>query len=199
MCGGSTTSGFTSPSDTGVRRNSSNKNRPLRTYPTRCCQSNCRNGAVIPLHSLILWVYKKAGEQHHGQLDSRPQLFLSFLCGASGAYLVLTLTSIMVTGCATNGCESDPSSPVADAGYDSTAKVPEQSSNDVQQRTDLGNEYKSSWNRYEVISDTSVRFFFSMGNPECHGVRVTVDRPNGTPSMALADMTKVWNMPSRLP
>mgnify|MGYP007039005070 CR=1 FL=1 len=79
------------------------------------------------------------------------------------------------------------------------AKVPEQSSNDVQQRTDLGNEYKSSRNRYEVISDTSVRFFFSTGNPECHGVRVTVDRPNGTPSMALADMTKVWNMPSRLP
>lgn len=51
------------------------------------------------------------------------------------ALLVFALTSITVMGCATNGSESSPSSPGTDAGYDSAAKAPEQSSNDVQQRT----------------------------------------------------------------
>lgn len=90
------------------------------------------------------------------------------------ALLVFTLTSITVTGCATNGSESSPSSPGTAAGYDSAAKAPEQSSNDVQQRTDLSNEHISSWNRYEVVSDTSVRIFFSMGKSQmswCTGHR----------------------------
>ena len=60
------------------------------------------------------------------------------------ALLVFALTSITVMGCATNGSESSPSSPGTDAGYDSAAKAPEQSSNDVQQRTDLSNEPKVS-------------------------------------------------------
>ena len=51
------------------------------------------------------------------------------------ALLVFALTSITVMGCATNGSESSPSSPGTDAGYDSAAEAPEQSSNDVQQRT----------------------------------------------------------------
>ena len=60
------------------------------------------------------------------------------------ALLVFALTSITVMGCATNGSESSPSSPGTDAGYDSAAKAPEQSSNDVQQRTDLSNEHIST-------------------------------------------------------
>ena len=98
------------------------------------------------------------------------------------ALLVFALTSITVMGCATNGSESSPSSPGTDAGYDSAAEAPEQSSNDVQQRTDLSNEHISSWNRYEVVSDTSVRIFFSMGNPKCHGVRATVDEEGTLPN-----------------
>ena len=101
------------------------------------------------------------------------------------ALLVFTLTSITVTGCATNGSESSPSSPGTDAGYDSAAKALEQSSNDVQQRTDLSNEHISSWNRYEVVSDTSVRIFFSMGNPKCHGVRAAVEEDSSTVRITL--------------
>lgn len=101
------------------------------------------------------------------------------------ALLVFALTSITVMGCATNGSESSPSSPDTYAGYDSAAKAPEQSSNDVRQRTDLGNEHISSWNRYEVVSDTSVRIFFSMGNPKCHGVRAAVEEDSSTVRIAL--------------
>lgn len=92
-------------------------------------------------------------------------------------------------GCATNGSESSPSSPGTDAGYDSAAEAPEQSSNDVQQRTDLSNEHISSWNRYEVVSDTSVRIFFSMGNPKCHGVRSTVDEDSSAVLITLYEGT----------
>lgn len=105
------------------------------------------------------------------------------------ALLVFALTSITVMGCATNGSESSPSSPGTDAGYDSAAKAPEQSSNDVQQRTDLSNEHISSWNRYEVVSDTSVRIFFSMGNPKCHGVRATVDEDSSAVLITLYEGT----------
>ena len=96
------------------------------------------------------------------------------------ALLVFALTSITVMGCATNGSESSPSSP---------GKAPEQSSNDVQQRTDLSNEHISSWNRYEVVSDTSVRIFFSMGNPKCHGVRATVDEDSSAVLITLYEGT----------
>ena len=96
------------------------------------------------------------------------------------ALLVFALTSITVMGCATNGSESSPSSPGTDAGYDSAAKAPEQSSNDVQQRTDLSNEHISSWNRYEVVS---------MGNPKCHGVRATVDEDSSAVLITLYEGT----------
>ena len=105
------------------------------------------------------------------------------------ALLVFALTSITVTGCATIGSEPSASSPDADAGYDPTAKAPEQSPNDIQQRTDLVNEHISSWNRYEVISDTSVRIFFSMGNPRCHGVRATVNESSSTVLITLYEGT----------
>lgn len=51
------------------------------------------------------------------------------------------------------------------------------------------NEHISSWNRYEVVSDTSVRIFFSMGNPKCHGVRATVDEDSSAVLITLYEGT----------
>lgn len=105
------------------------------------------------------------------------------------ALMVRTLTVIALTGCATDGSEPSASSSGADAGYDSSARAPEQSANDVQQRTDLVNEHQSSWNRYEVVSDTAVRIFFSMGLPRCYGARATVDEDSSTVLITLYEGT----------
>lgn len=105
------------------------------------------------------------------------------------ALLIFALIGVAVTGCAINGGESNPSQPSIDAGYDSTAKPPRQSPNDIRQQTGLGDERVSSWSRYEVISDTSVRIFFYMGNPECHGVRATVDEDEATVRITLYEGT----------
>jgi hypothetical protein len=79
--------------------------------------------------------------------------------------MAFVLAGIAMTGCTASGGESPPSSATTDAGYSPAAKPPGQSPNDIQQRTDLTNEHTSSWSQYEVISDDSVRIFFSMSNP----------------------------------
>ena len=99
------------------------------------------------------------------------------------------LTGITMTGCTAGGGESPPSSATTDAGYDSTAKPPAQSPNDIQQRTDLDNEHTSLWSQYEVISDDSVRIFFSMSNPQCDGVWAAVDEDTTTVRITLHEGT----------
>ena len=99
------------------------------------------------------------------------------------------LAGIAMTGCTASGGESPPSSATTDAGYSPTAKPPGQSPNDIQQRTDLNNEHTSSWSQYEVISDDSVRIFFSMSNPQCYGVRAIVDEDATTVRITLHEGT----------
>jgi hypothetical protein len=100
---------------------------------------------------------------------------------------VLAVTAL--TGCTAGGGESPPSSATTNTGYDPTAKPPTQSTNDIQQRTDLHNEHASSWSRYEVVSDHSVRVFFYMSNPQCYGVRAAVDEDTSTVRITLYEGT----------
>lgn len=99
------------------------------------------------------------------------------------------MAGIAMTGCAAGEGESPPSSATTDAGYDFTAKPPSQSPNDIQQRTDLDNEHTSSWSHYEVISDDSVRIFFSMSNPQCYGVRAAAAEDATTVRITLYEGT----------
>lgn len=113
---------------------------------------------------------------------TRPRRLLAVLVAA-------VLAGTAMTGCTAGGSKSPPSSATTDAGYDPTAKPPAQSSNDIQQRTDLHNEHTSSWSRYEVISNDSVRVFFSMSNPRCYGVRAAVDEDATTVRITLYEGT----------
>lgn len=85
------------------------------------------------------------------------------------------LAVIAMTGCTDGGGESPSGSATTNPGYDPAAKPPAQSTNDIRQRTDLHNERVSSWSRYEVVSNHSIRVFFTMGDPQCHGVRAAID------------------------
>ena len=108
-----------------------------------------------------------------------------FLAALAAAFLTVTAT----TGCATGGGVSPTSPATSDAGYDHTAKPPIQSANDIRQRTDLHNERVSSWSRYETVSDHSVRVFFTMGDPQCYGVRAAVDEDDTTVRITLYEGT----------
>jgi len=113
---------------------------------------------------------------------NRPRRLLAVL-------MAFVLAGIAMTGCTASGGESPPSSATTDAGYSPAAKPPGQSPNDIQQRTDLTNEHTSSWSQYEVISDDSVRIFFSMSNPQCYGVRAIVDEDATTVRITLHEGT----------
>lgn len=115
--------------------------------------------------------------------------FRTTLPAALATLAAAALLLVSTTGCTAGGGESPPSSATTDAGYDPTAKSPTQSTNDIQQRTDLHNEHASSWSRYEVVSDHSVRVFFYMGNPQCHGVRAAVDEDAATVRITLYEGT----------
>jgi len=45
---------------------------------------------------------------------------------------------------------------------------------DSVQRNDLRNESLSTWERYEIVSDTSIRVFFATGTRSCFGNRAVV-------------------------
>jgi len=45
---------------------------------------------------------------------------------------------------------------------------------DSVQRNDLRNESLNAWNRYEIVSDTSIRVFFSTGTKSCYGNRAVL-------------------------
>lgn len=95
------------------------------------------------------------------------------------------LAVIAMTGCTTGGGESSPSSATTNPGYAPAAKPPTQSTNDIRQRTDLHNVHVSSWSRYEVVSDHSVRVFFTMSDPQCYGVRAAIDEDTTTVRITL--------------
>ncbi|KFI50872.1 hypothetical protein BCAL_2151 [Bifidobacterium callitrichos DSM 23973] len=122
--------------------------------------------------------------REHATMDDRirPRWLLAVLMAA-----VLAVTAM--TGCAAGGGESSPSSATTNPGYAPEAKPPTQSTNDIQQRTDLHNEHVSSWSRYEVVSDHSVRVFFYMSDPQCHGVRAAVDEDATTVRITLYEGT----------
>lgn len=74
------------------------------------------------------------------------------------------------------------------------ATVPQQSHQDNHPTTYSNgptstNEHTSSWSQYEVISDDSVRIFFSMSNPQCYGVRAIVDEDATTVRITLHEGT----------
>lgn len=107
----------------------------------------------------------------------------------SAVMFAIVLTVAAMTGCAVGGSEVPPSSPNTKTRYDPTVKPPTQSANDIRQRTDLHDEHASSWSRYDVVSDHSVRVFFYMGNPRCHGVRATVDEDTASVRITLYEGT----------
>ena len=105
----------------------------------------------------------------------------------SAVMFAIVLTVAAMTGCAVGGSEVPPSSPNTKTRYDPTVKPPTQSANDIRQRTDLHDEHASSWSRYDVVSDHSVRVFFYMGDPTCHGVRATVNENATTVRIGLLE------------
>ena len=108
----------------------------------------------------------------HAAMNDHNPIRLRRLTAALAAAVLAVIT---MTGCTAGGGESPSGSATTNPGYDPAAKPPAQSTNDIRQRTDLHNERVSSWSRYEVVSNHSIRVFFTMGDPQCHGVRATID------------------------
>ncbi|MFT8703786.1 hypothetical protein [Bifidobacterium aquikefiricola] len=102
---------------------------------------------------------------------------------------VIVLTGSGMTGCALGGNESPSQSEETSPGYDATALPPSFSSKDIQQHKNLNDEHSLSWYRYDIVSDRLVRVHFTMGNPECYGVRAVVNEETNTVRIALHEGT----------
>lgn len=92
-----------------------------------------------------------------------------------------------MTGCTGEGEKLPPSSAITSSHPNPTAAPPPQTPSDVHQRGDLRQEHVSSWSHYEAVSSHSVRVFFYMGDPTCHGVRATVNENATTVRIGLLE------------
>lgn len=95
-------------------------------------------------------------------------------------FLAIVWSSLLlVTAC---GQDSADSQDVSDHNQshnpadDTNAEISVPSGkNDIEPRDDLENERAGSWSRHEIIDDTSIRVFFTGGDPKCFGSRAMIE------------------------
>lgn len=98
----------------------------------------------------------------------------------------LALIPLLMVACVLAGCSSDSSdNPEGSAGHENT----ESDSQDEVQRDDLENEHVIEWQRYEQVSDTQIRVFFTTGSPRCYGARAVVEESAETVEIATIEGT----------
>lgn len=98
--------------------------------------------------------------------------------------LAAVLTVTAMTGCTAGQGESRPGSSATRITPTSPERLPTKPA-DVQQSTDLHDERPASWSRYEIVSDHSIRIYFTQGDPKCYGVRATVEEDTTTVRISL--------------
>lgn len=118
------------------------------------------------------------------QWNRRGQLLGGLVIGA-------VLWSGALSGCSSAGTEAAPTTTAS-----SESAEPAATEADETYRTDLVDEWVVEWERYEIIDENSIRFFFTTGPENCFGARAEVEetadavqiaviegRPAGGPEM----------------
>src|SRR5690625_6250550 len=101
------------------------------------------------------------------QWNRRGQLLGGLVIGA-------VLWSGALSGCSSAGTEAAPTTTAS-----SESTEPAATEADETYRTDLVDEWVVEWERYEIIDENSIRFFFSMGPENCVGGRAGVEETRG--------------------
>lgn len=84
------------------------------------------------------------------------------------------------------GAQDDSQADSPGVEEDTDISVPTNAS-DIQPRDDLKNERVSSWSRYEIVDDTTIRIFFTGGDPKCFSARAIVEESPSEIRVALVE------------
>lgn len=81
------------------------------------------------------------------------------------------------------GCSKAPKDEANENNTSHTTKTQNSNENSVSDKENMDNLVNENivpWSKYEILSEQQLRFFFTMGNPDCYGSRIESQETNST-------------------
>jgi len=99
--------------------------------------------------------------------------------------LLYFIMFLLMNDLSTSLCRADDSGSYVRGTAIHTDKYPMPS--DSVQRNDLENEHLDSWDRYKVVSENSIRVYFTAGTSKCYGQRAVIKESDDSIYIAIIE------------